>query len=89
MRRAADTVWGMILERFPELLKLSDDERVQLSDELAETVFVDVGFADPDPALVAELDRRWQDYLRDPSTARPAAEVLAELRGKYLSKPGV
>ena len=79
----------MILERFPELLKLSDEDRVRLSDELAETVFVDVGAADPDPALLAELDRRWEEYLRDPSTAKPAAQVLAELRAKYLTKRSV
>ena len=79
----------MILDRFPELLKLSDEDRVRLSDELAETVFVDVGTADPDPALLAELDRRWEAYLRNPSTAKPAAQVLAELRAKYLTKRSV
>lgn len=79
----------MIIERFPELLKLSEEERIRLSDELAGTVFIDPGPAEPDPALLAELNRRWEDYLRDPSSARPAEQVLAELREKYLTKRGV
>ena len=79
----------MILERFPELLKLSEEERIRLSNELADTVSFDAETGEPDPALVAELDRRWEDYLRDPSTAKPAEQLLAELREKYITKKGV
>ena len=36
MPHAADTVQGMILERFPELLKLTDEERLQLAENALE-----------------------------------------------------
>ena len=74
----------MIIERFPELLKLSEDERWQLSCELSGHAFIDEPVTDP--AIIAELDRRWQDYLRDPSTARPWSDVRKELQKKYLSR---
>ena len=74
----------MILERFPELLKLSDAERLQLCTELSGTLFVDEPVADP--AVVAELDRRMEEYRRDPSTARPWSEIRKELREKYIGR---
>ena len=82
----ADTVRSMILERFPELLKLSDDERVQLYSELGDTLFIDEPVTDP--LIIAELDRRMEEYRRDPSTAKPWAEVREQLRKKYLQNPG-
>ena len=72
----------MILERFPELLKLSEIERLQLCTELSGTLFSDQAVTDP--ALLAELERRMEEYRRDPSTARPWTEVRKELREKYL-----
>ena len=77
----------MILERFPEIQQLDEDELWQLYTELSDKLFVDEPVTDPE--IIAELDRRWQHYLRHPETARPAEEVLAELRAKYLRKPGV
>ena len=86
MPHAADTVRAMILERFPELLKLSDEERVQLYSELGDTFFIDEAVTDP--VIIAELDRRMKEYRRDPSKAKPWAEVREQLRKKYLQKPG-
>jgi putative addiction module component (TIGR02574 family) len=75
----------MILERFPELLKLSEVERLQLCTELSGTLFSDEEVTDP--VLIAELDRRMEEYRRDPSTGRPWSEVRKELREKYLQAP--
>jgi putative addiction module component (TIGR02574 family) len=74
----------MILERFPELLKLSEPERLQLLTELRGTILSDEPVVDP--AIVAELERRMEEYRRDPSTARPWTEVRKELREKYLQR---
>jgi putative addiction module component (TIGR02574 family) len=71
----------MILERFPELLKLSELERLQLLTELRETILSDESVVDP--AIVAELERRMEEYRRNPNTARPWAEVRKELRERY------
>ncbi len=72
----------MILERFPELLKLSEDEKQQLCSELRGTFFIDEPVTDPD--LIAILEARHQHYLAHPETARPWSEVRAELRAKYI-----
>jgi putative addiction module component (TIGR02574 family) len=74
----------MIIERFPELMKLSEEEKWQLSCELTGHVFIDEPVTDPE--IIAELDRRWQEYLRDPSTARPWSEVRKELQEKYCTR---
>ncbi len=72
----------MILERFPELLKLTETERRQLSTELSNTLFTDEPVTDPE--IVAELERRMEEYRRDPSLGRPWSEVRKELREKYI-----
>ena len=72
----------MIIERFPELLNLSDEERIQLSDELTETVFIDEPVTDPE--IIKLLEARQAEYRRDPSTARPWSEVRKELRTRYI-----
>ena len=76
----------MIIERFPELLALSDEEKWQLSCELNGHIFLDEPVTDPE--IIAELDRRWQEYLRDPSTARPWSEVREELHKKDFPRAG-
>ena len=72
----------MILERFPELLKLTDEERRQLADELSGTTFIDEPVTDPE--IIKLMKQRQAEYRRDPSTARPFGDVLAELRAKYI-----
>jgi putative addiction module component (TIGR02574 family) len=70
-----------------ELAKaLPDDERWELVEEIEATLHP----PPPGPPMTAEefraeLDRRWQEYLADPSIARPAEEVIAEIRRKYQS----
>ena len=76
----------MILERFPEIQQLNDDELWQLYAELSEKLFVDEPVTDP--GMIAELDRRWEEYRRDPGTAKPWSVVREQLRGKYLRPAG-
>ena len=78
----------MILERFPELAKLSLEERLQLAIELTDDLFLDVGEPDPDPAILKLLEKRHQEYLAIPELARPADEVLVRLRSRHIDRPG-
>lgn len=75
----------MILERFPELMKLTPDEKQQLCSELGGTFFVDEPVTDPE--IRAVLERRMEEYRRDPGSARAWSEVRAELRAKHLNAP--
>ncbi len=76
----------MIIERFPELQKLTREERTLLCAELGGVIFIDEPVTDPD--IIAELDRRMDAYRKDPSLGRPWSEVRKELRAKYLKEPG-
>ena len=76
----------MIIERFPELQKLTPEERTLLCAELGGIIYIDEPVTDPD--IIAELDRRMDAYRKDPSLGRPWSEVRKELRAKYLKEPG-
>jgi putative addiction module component (TIGR02574 family) len=56
----------MILEKHPELVGLSTDEKLQLIRELYGAMERE-GDLEPNPNIVAELQRRREEYLRDPS----------------------
>lgn len=56
----------MILEKHPELAELSADEKLQLIRELYSAMEAQ-GDLEPNPQIVAELHRRRDEYLRDPS----------------------
>ena len=77
----------MILERFPEIQSLSAEELAELRGELDDLLAGPADSAVTDPATLELLERRHAEYLRDPDTARPAEEVLARLRAKYLARP--
>jgi putative addiction module component (TIGR02574 family) len=64
------------------LRALPIDERIQLVEDLWDTIAeeTEAGEFELSPELAAELDRRLDEYRRDPSSARPAEEVLARLR---------
>jgi hypothetical protein len=72
----------MIIERFPELQKLTPEDRALLCMELGGIVYLDEPITDPD--IIAELNRRMDEYRKNPSTGRPAFEVLDELRANYV-----
>ena len=77
----------MILERFPEIQKLSPAEQEQLYAELGDLLAGSEENAERDAAILELLEHRHAEYLRDPSQARPAEEVLARLRARYIDKP--
>jgi putative addiction module component (TIGR02574 family) len=65
-------------ERFPEIAALSLDEKRELMDELWEEVYgSETG--QPDPATVALLKERWEQYEADPSTAITLEEFRKRL----------
>jgi putative addiction module component (TIGR02574 family) len=64
-----------------ELLKLSPAERIELVNVLWESLSP----ADVPPLTAeqeAELDRRWAEHERDPSSAIPWDDVLSWLRSR-------
>ena len=54
--------------------ELTPAERLRLARDFESAVEPDLS-----PELVAELERRWEDHLRDPDGGEPWDEVLAEL----------
>lgn len=56
----------MILEKHPELFELSAEEKLQLIRELYTAMEAEGGL-EPNPDIVAELQRRRERYLHDPS----------------------
>ena len=78
----------MILERFPEIQKLPPNELEQLRAELDDLLFGLSDNAERNAAILELLEHRHADYLKDPSLARPAEEVLARLRARYIEKAG-
>ena len=61
----------------PQLLALPADERIMLARELLSSVDDEDEGSDE---FLAELIRRSDEAKRDPTTSRPAREVLEELR---------
>jgi putative addiction module component (TIGR02574 family) len=63
-----------------ELLQLSPAERIQLAEDLWDSVSANAEDLPPlTEAQYAELRRRLEDHQRSPSTAIPWAEVRARL----------
>jgi len=77
----------MILDRFPEIQKLTKAERIELYCELQEIVAEENESIQPDSEILAMLEQRYREYLANPESARPAEEVLARLRAKFI-EPG-
>ena len=70
----------MILERFPDIQKLTKEERVLLFCELQDVVVGENELINADPEIVAELDRRIEEYRQNPSRAKSWGEVRKRLR---------
>lgn len=68
-----------------QALKLSDQDRSELVDQLAESI-------GPEPALSDEekstLDRRWDDIVSGKVKCRDAFEVLADIEARLREKIG-
>lgn len=65
-----------------EILQLPEEERRELIDEAFESLSPEE-FAPLTPAQSAEIDRRMAEHERDPSSAIPAEQVIAELKKRF------
>lgn len=70
----------MILETIPEIQKLTNQEKLQLANELWEEL---ENQADSviDPAIIELLESRMAEYRRNPSSARSYEEVKKDILG--------
>jgi putative addiction module component (TIGR02574 family) len=67
-----------------ELLQLTPAERIQLAEDLWDSVSTDSGELPPlTEAECAELKRRLEEHRRDPSTAVPWEEVRARISSRF------
>jgi len=79
----------MILDdRFPEIKKLTVNERIELYCELQDLVVRENDLIKPDPEVLALLEERHREYLANPESARPANEVLARVRQRVWEAKG-
>ena len=62
---------------------LPEDEREEVIAELQATILPEPTNGMTREEFSAELERRWQAHLADPSQSRPAHEVIADIRRKY------
>lgn len=65
-----------------EILRLPKDERLELGQELWDSLIDDDDWM-PTKEQLAEARRRLEEHRRDPSTAIPAEEVLARLQSRF------
>ena len=66
--------------RLTELSKLPLPEKVQLVEDLWDNIAAELEAAPLSEELKAEMDRRLQEYLKDPSSALTLEEVQARMR---------
>jgi len=69
----------MIAERFPELGKLSLEEKRRLMNELWDEVSRGA-LETADPAIVELLEQRWRQYESNPETAITIEEFRRRIR---------
>lgn len=67
----------MISERYPDLLRLPDEEKLQLAGELWQDVIGDA--AEEDPTLAALMEARLAEYRAHPERVSSWADVKARL----------
>lgn len=68
---------SMIAERFPEIAKLSDEDKLTLMAELRKDVTDDA--ADESPELAGFMEQRWQEYLQHPERVSLWSQVKARI----------
>lgn len=71
----------MVADRFPELSKLSIEEKRDLVSDLCEEI-AEYEAASPDPQIVEILEKRWQNHCDDPA----GAVTLEEFRKRIGRK---
>ncbi len=67
----------MIVERFPGLAQLPDEDKMTLMAELWKDVMDDTSV--DDPALAEFVEQRWQEYRQHPERVSPWSEVKARI----------
>jgi putative addiction module component (TIGR02574 family) len=66
-----------------ELLKLSESERIQLAQDLWDSIPASSGSLDLTDAQFEEYESRLAEHDADPSTAIPWEDVRAQLRDRF------
>ena len=74
----------MILDRFPELLALSETEKLQLAEELYGEALKELPHLSDDE-IHAELERSADEYRRDPTSVSDWQTVKARILGRRHS----
>jgi putative addiction module component (TIGR02574 family) len=69
----------MLLERFPEVQSLGPEDKWRLIDELWSDLAQQVEGEAPNETIVELLEKRFSDYLVDPSQGQPADDAFARL----------
>ena len=69
----------MLLERFPEVQSLAPQDKWRLIDELWRDLARQVEGEAPNENIVELLEKRFSDYLADPSQGGSADDVFARL----------
>ena len=62
--------------------KLSIPERLQLVEDIWDSIAQDAKALPLTPEQQAELDRRWAEHERDPASAIPREQIRNELSGR-------
>jgi putative addiction module component (TIGR02574 family) len=70
---------AMLLDKYPELQSLAPEDKWRLIDELWSDLAQRVESEAADPDVVDLLEKRFSDYLADPSKGRSMDEVFAHL----------
>jgi putative addiction module component (TIGR02574 family) len=65
-----------------EAMRLPSEERLQLSEDLWNSVIDDEQWM-PSPDDIAEARRRLEEHRRNPSAAIPVERVLARLQSRF------
>ncbi len=69
--------------RASDLLRLSDAERIQLAQELWDSIPADSAALSISDEQRAELDRRLAEHHNDPSSAIPWSEARQRLKDRF------
>jgi putative addiction module component (TIGR02574 family) len=68
---------------FSELLALSEAERIQLAQDLWDSIPEDSQALSLTPEQIREMERRLADHHADPSSSIPWPEARAQLRERF------
>lgn len=71
----------MLIDRFPQLLKLTQAEQLQLAEELEQQALAGLSPSQEDE-LETIVQERWKSYTSDPSSGVSLDTVRARLKGK-------